>query len=61
MYLRRSGYTISGTTITYAGNGGYAYFNGSTWTTYTGNFIRISRVVGHNRTTVAPLDVMNTS
>lgn len=61
MYFRRSGYTISGTTITYAGNGGYVYFNGSTWTAYTGNFIRISRVVGHNRTTVAPLAVMNTS
>lgn len=61
MYLRRSGYTISGTTITYAGNGGYAYFNGSTWTTYTGNYIRIVRVVGHNRTTAAPLAVMNTS
>lgn len=61
MYFRRSGYTISGTTITYAGNGGYVYFNGSTWTAYTGNFIRISRVVGHNRTSVAPLAVMNTS
>lgn len=60
-YFRRTGYTVSGKTITYAGNGGYAYFNGSTWTTYTGNYIRISRVVGHNRTTVTPLAVMNTS
>lgn len=61
MYLRHSGYTISGTTITYAENGGYVYFNGSTWTTYTGNYIRIARVVGHNRTAAAPLAVMNTS
>lgn len=53
MYFRRSGYTISGKEIAYAGNGGYAYFNGSTWTTYTGNYIRITRVLGHNRTTVA--------
>ena len=52
-YLRRSGFTISGKEITYAGNGGYVYFNGSSWTTYTGNFIRITRVLGHNRTTVA--------
>ncbi len=60
MYIRRSGYTISGATITYAGNGGYAYFSGSSWTTYTGNFIRISRVVGHNRTTAVPLAVLTT-
>lgn len=52
-YLRRSGYTISGKEITYAGNGGYAYFNGSSWTTYAGNLIHITRVLGHNRTTVA--------
>lgn len=61
MYLRRSGYTISGTTITYEGNGGYVYFDGATWTTHTGNCIRISRVVGHIRTTAAPLAVMNTN
>lgn len=53
MYFRRSGYTISGKEITYAGNGGYAYFNGSTWSAHTGNFIHITRVIGHNRTTVA--------
>ena len=57
-YFRRSGYTISGNTITYAGNGGYVYFNGSSWTAYTGNYIRITRVVGHNRTTVAAVSAM---
>ena len=57
-YLRRSGYTISGKAITYADNGGYAYFNGSSWTTHTGNYIRITRVIGHNRTTVAAVSNM---
>lgn len=52
-YFRRSGYTISGNVITYANNGGYSYFNGSSWNAYSGSYIRITRVVGHSRTTVA--------
>ena len=58
LYLRRSGYVISGNRITYEGNGGYAYFNGASWTPTTGNFIRITKVIGHNRTTVAAVSNM---
>ena len=57
-YIRRSDYTVSGNKITYGGKGGYVYFNGSSWSPTSGNLIRITRVVGHNRTTVAHTSAM---
>lgn len=58
-YFRRSGYTASGNKITYAGNGGYAYFNGSSWTAYTGNYIRITGVIGYHRSAVGVAPVLS--
>ena len=57
-YFRRSGFLISGKEITYQDNGGYAYFDGTAWNAKTGNCIRITRVVGHNRTSLASISAM---
>jgi hypothetical protein len=53
-YIRRTTYTISGTTLTPdATNAGYVLLNGTTVTHFTGsNYLRIVRVMGYDSGTV---------
>lgn len=52
-YIRRSSYLVSGRRIQYAGDGGVVFLDSFGFAFFEEHSIKITRVVGHNRTGVA--------
>lgn len=57
-YIRRSSYLVSGRRIQYAGDGGVVFLDPFGFAFFEEHSIRITRVVGHNRTGVAAVSPM---
>lgn len=60
-YIRRSSYIVSGKKIQYAGDGGVVFLDSFRLAFFEEHSIRITRVVGHNRTGVATVSPVYTA